>query len=75
MSRCVCCNVVLAHSELMRKRKIAVGKDKFIYIREDMCNSCVEDSEHPKDWHEYQLEHLTEPLFSVYGNTFKNCDN
>lgn len=74
MSRCVCCNVVLAHSELMRKRKIIVD-GKVVYIREDMCNSCVEAAEHPKDWHEYQLEHLTEPLFSVYGNTFKSFDN
>jgi len=59
--RCVCCDNKLFPAELARKLPDGTP--------EDMCSTCRTASFHPKDWHEYQLEHLTEPL-ACFGNKF-----
>jgi hypothetical protein len=71
--RCKCCDVVLSGNEIGRKRKVTeYGKD--YWFEDGMCNRCVESAFRPRDYHEHQLEHLTDQLFSVYGGRFTRYD-
>lgn len=60
--RCICCNRVLLRSEM--ERKLPDGKE------DGMCNVCIRAGKYPENYHEFQLEHITDPMFSIFGSGF-----
>lgn len=61
--RCVCCDRILLAGEMAKRLPDGSWND--------MCNICVDAALRPKDWHEYQLQHLTEdPFFGKFDMNF-----